>query len=88
MGPALVLADEPTAAVDSETSTVLLDLMRRLNATEGVTFVLVTHDADVAAVTRRVVRIHDGQVVADYPLVSESRARPRPNPPPRTRDAN
>jgi putative ABC transport system ATP-binding protein len=76
MSPGLVLADEPTAAVDSETSTVLLDLVRHLNAVEGITFVLVTHDADVAAAARRVVRLHDGQVVADYPLTARA-ARPR-----------
>ena len=65
LGPALVLADEPTAAVDSETSTLLLNLMRYLNMVEHVTFVLVTHDPEVAAVAWRVVRLHDGRLVSD-----------------------
>jgi ABC-type lipoprotein export system ATPase subunit len=65
LGPALVLADEPTAAVDSETATLLLNLMRYLNMTERVTFVLVTHDPEVASVARRLVRLRDGRVLAD-----------------------
>ncbi|HXM57966.1 MAG TPA: ABC transporter ATP-binding protein [Candidatus Dormibacteraeota bacterium] len=63
--PALVLGDEPTGAVDSQTSDELLALMRRLNREEGVTFVLVTHDLELAAQTDRVVRLADGHVIAD-----------------------
>jgi ABC-type lipoprotein export system ATPase subunit len=63
--PALVLGDEPTGAVDSQTSHDLVGLMRRLNREEGVTFVLVTHDLDLAARTDRIVRLSDGRVVAD-----------------------
>ncbi len=63
--PALVLADEPTGAVDSQTSDELLSLMRTLNREEGVTFVIVTHDLELAAHTDRIVRLHDGTVVAD-----------------------
>jgi putative ABC transport system ATP-binding protein len=62
--PPVVLADEPTAAVDSETSRLLLDLMRGLRAAEGVTFVVVTHDPEVAAAADRVVHLRDGRVVA------------------------
>ena len=65
LSPALVLADEPTAAVDSETATLLLNLMRYLNMTERVTFVLVTHDPEVASVARRLVRLRDGRVLSD-----------------------
>jgi ABC-type lipoprotein export system ATPase subunit len=65
LSPALVLADEPTAAVDSETATLLLNLMRYLNMVEHVTFVLVTHDPEVASVARRVVRLHDGRIASD-----------------------
>jgi ABC-type lipoprotein export system ATPase subunit len=65
LAPALVLADEPTAAVDSETATLLLNLMRYLNMVEHVTFVLVTHDPEVASVARRVVRLHDGRIASD-----------------------
>ena len=63
--PALVLGDEPTGAVDSQTSDELVRLMRTLNREEGVTFVVVTHDLDLAAQTDRVVRLADGRVVAD-----------------------
>jgi ABC-type lipoprotein export system ATPase subunit len=63
--PVLVLGDEPTGAVDSETSEQLLGLMRRLNREEGVTFVIVTHDLELAARANRIIRLRDGRVVAD-----------------------
>jgi putative ABC transport system ATP-binding protein len=63
--PALVLGDEPTGAVDSQTSDELVGLMRRLNREEGVTFVAVTHDPELAAQTDRIVRLADGRVVSD-----------------------
>lgn len=61
--PAIVLADEPTGAVDTQTATDLVALMRRINKHEGVTFVIVTHDQGVAAAADRVVRLSDGRVV-------------------------
>jgi putative ABC transport system ATP-binding protein len=63
--PAVVLGDEPTGAVDTQTSQELLDLMRWLNHEEGVTFVIVTHDPDLAARTDRTIRLSDGRVVSD-----------------------
>ncbi|MGI8608315.1 MAG: ABC transporter ATP-binding protein [Candidatus Dormibacteria bacterium] len=63
--PALVLADEPTGAVDTQTSNELVALMRRLNEEEGVTFVIVTHDPDLAARTDRMIRLQDGRVLSD-----------------------
>src|SRR5215212_2189259 len=62
--PSLLLADEPTGALDSRTAIEILALFQELNA-EGVTLVLVTHDADVARHARRVVRFKDGRVLED-----------------------
>ena len=62
--PSLILADEPTGALDSRTALEILALFQELNA-EGVTLVLVTHDADVARHARRVVRFKDGLVRKD-----------------------
>ena len=63
--PSVVLADEPTGAVDTETSAQLVQTMRRLNRELGVTFVIVTHDPELAAATDRVIRLRDGRVLAD-----------------------
>jgi putative ABC transport system ATP-binding protein len=63
--PRVVLADEPTANLDSETAGRLLDLMERLNADQGVTFLFSTHDPLVMERARRNVRLKDGRVVSD-----------------------
>ena len=63
--PAVVLADEPTANLDSETGADLLDLMKRLNRENGVTFLFSTHDPMVMDYSRRLVRLHDGKVRSD-----------------------
>jgi ABC-type lipoprotein export system ATPase subunit len=62
--PTILLADEPTGNLDSRTSREVLEMFERLNAEEGITIILVTHDADVARHARRIIRIHDGLVVA------------------------
>ena len=63
--PALVLADEPTANLDSTASEALLDVMGELNRDLGVTFVFATHDSRVMERSRRLVRMVDGAVAAD-----------------------
>ena len=63
--PAIVLADEPTANLDSETSANLLDLMRQLNEEKGVTFLFSTHDPMVIERARCVIRLRDGKVQAE-----------------------
>jgi putative ABC transport system ATP-binding protein len=63
--PGLVLADEPTANVDSETGKALLDLMRRLNEEKGVTFFFSTHEEAVMKRARRLLRLRDGVIFND-----------------------
>ncbi|MDQ6983089.1 MAG: ABC transporter ATP-binding protein, partial [Ghiorsea sp.] len=58
--PAIVLADEPTANVDSETAHSLLDLMLELNQSQGITFLFSTHDQHVMDSARRIIQVHDG----------------------------
>ena len=65
--PALLLADEPTGAVDSQTGAEIMGVMKRINKHEGVTVVLVTHDPGLAADAERVVRLSDGRVAPDDP---------------------
>ena len=74
--PALVLGDEPTGEVDSETSMQLLDLMRRMNQERGVTFVIVTHDMDVANRADRIIRLKDGKVASDERITPTAHAEP------------
>jgi putative ABC transport system ATP-binding protein len=61
----VVLADEPTANVDSETAERLLEIMEKLNRDRGVTFIFSTHDPRVMERARRLVRIVDGRVDGD-----------------------
>ncbi len=62
--PELVLADEPTGSLDSENARQVLDLLRTLHASRGLTVLLVTHDAEVAARADRIVRMRDGRIVS------------------------
>ena len=64
-GPALVLADEPTANLDSSTSEALLDTMAELNREHGVTFVFATHDPRVMSRASRLIQLVDGQIESD-----------------------
>lgn len=64
--PSVILADEPTGALDSRTGREVLQFLQKLNE-EGNTIVLITHDNGIAAAAKRVVRLHDGKVVYDGP---------------------
>jgi putative ABC transport system ATP-binding protein len=63
--PRLVLADEPTANLDSVTGGSILQLMKELNQQDGTTFLFSTHDPQVMALAARVIRVHDGRIVDD-----------------------
>jgi len=63
--PAIILADEPTANLDSTTGAETLDLMKDLNEQKGATFVFSTHDPMVMDRARRIIRLHDGQISSD-----------------------
>jgi putative ABC transport system ATP-binding protein len=63
--PSILLADEPTGNLDSRTSNEVIGLFRQLNAEQGITVILVTHDQDVARNAHRILVLRDGQVIAD-----------------------
>jgi putative ABC transport system ATP-binding protein len=63
--PKFILADEPTANLDSKSTENLLDIMEKLNKEENITFIFSTHDARVVKKARRVITIEDGQVISD-----------------------
>jgi len=63
--PEIILADEPTGNLDSETGATILDLLKRLSVDQGKTIILITHDPDAAAIAHRVVRLRDGRVVQE-----------------------
>lgn len=64
--PKFVLADEPTANLDSKSASTLLEIMEKLNAEEKITFIFSTHDARVVKMARRVITLEDGKVASDY----------------------
>lgn len=78
--PAIVLADEPTGALDSANSALVLDLLRRVVTERQQTLILITHDPGVAAVAGRIVRMKDGRIAqiieGGAALASEGAARP------------
>lgn len=66
----IILADEPTGNLDTKTSAEIMELFVRLNTESNITVVLVTHEHDIAAYSRRVIRFVDGKVVSDGPAAS------------------
>ena len=66
--PSILLADEPTGNLDSQSSEEIMGILQQLNRDEGITVVIVTHEADIAAHTSRVVSMLDGVIVSDRPV--------------------
>jgi len=69
--PSLILLDEPTGAVDTETAQQLVDLLKRLNTEDRVTIVLVTHDTDISGQAKRQIRLKDGTVLSDEKVAEQ-----------------
>jgi putative ABC transport system ATP-binding protein len=66
--PAIILADEPTGNLDSKSSEEIMAIFQNLNEAQGITIILVTHESDLAAHARRIIRLADGQIVEDKPV--------------------
>jgi putative ABC transport system ATP-binding protein len=64
----LILADEPTGNLDTHSSVEIMELFVKLNRESGITIILVTHESDIAAFSRRIVRFRDGRIVSDEPV--------------------
>ena len=69
--PKVILADEPTGNLDSETSNEIMGVLSRLNREQGITIILVTHELDVANFANRLIRFKDGVVVHDGPVTHQ-----------------
>ena len=68
--PGLLLADEPTGNLDSQTSREIMDLFRHLNRERGLTLVVITHERNIAECASRIVELRDGRVESDGPVVA------------------
>lgn len=72
--PAIILADEPTGNLDSQSSAEIVAIFQQLNAEQGITVIFVTHEADIAKGTRRIIRLTDGRVTEDRLLAGNGSA--------------
>jgi putative ABC transport system ATP-binding protein len=72
--PAIIMADEPTGNLDSKSSEEIMGIFQSLNEEQGITIICVTHESDIAEHTRRVVRLADGVIVEDRPILNQRRA--------------
>ena len=70
----IILADEPTGNLDTQTSGEIMELFQKLNNESGITVILVTHEPDIAAYSRRVIRFLDGRLVSDEKRHEEKQA--------------
>src|ERR671914_1037165 len=72
--PSLLLADEPTGNLDSRTSVEVMGIFQRLNAENGITVLLITHEHDIAEYATRIVSFRDGRIVSDRPVTTRRNA--------------
>ena len=72
--PSIILADEPTGNLDTKTGLEIIALFQRLNEERGITVLYVTHDGEIARFTRRIIRLRDGKVVEDTPVLEHRHA--------------
>jgi putative ABC transport system ATP-binding protein len=70
--PAIILADEPTGNLDSQTSNEIMGIMQTLNEQQGITIILVTHEPDIAQYAKRVILFKDGLVIEDRPVLNRT----------------
>ncbi|MFZ2361383.1 MAG: ABC transporter ATP-binding protein [Anaerolineae bacterium] len=75
--PAIILADEPTGNLDSKSGAEIMAIFQELNERNGITVVFVTHEPDIAEHTKRIIRLMDGQIVEDAPVLNPRRAGER-----------
>ena len=69
----IILADEPTGNLDTQTSMEIMELFQKLNGEAGITVILVTHESDIAAYSRRTIRFLDGRLVSDKPTIDDKK---------------
>ena len=69
--PTIILADEPTGALDSRTSVEVMDIFQKLNRERGITLLIVTHEHDIAEYARRVIVFRDGKIRSDEPVIDQ-----------------
>jgi putative ABC transport system ATP-binding protein len=72
--PAIILADEPTGALDTRTSVELMEVFQKLNEERNMTIILVTHEIDISEYAKRVILFRDGRIVKDYPVTGRRNA--------------
>jgi putative ABC transport system ATP-binding protein len=71
--PSLLLADEPTGNLDSDTGNLVLEMLLQLNRSNGATLVILTHDPALSRLTNRIIRLRDGRIVDEYMLPAQGR---------------
>ena len=72
--PSLILADEPTGALDSKTGVEIISVIQRLNIEKGITVVMVTHEKDISLYCRRLINVKDGRIIGDTPVLNQRNA--------------